>query len=170
MLTCKAKAGRARKSERLKTGTKNTKITAMKFGRAEPFYVKVAPSTLFIFHLTWRLQYPEYYFHNNKSNAINDSIERGKNKLVQTRHCFLKWLPHHYTKTRLIGRHSYWSMLLGSRTLLASSCQTLGSRGSPSSQPRSVREHDRLLCCGRRKKGESLYLKAKYIDARTAMF
>ena len=38
MLTCKAEAGRARKSERLKTETKNTKITASKFGRADPFY------------------------------------------------------------------------------------------------------------------------------------
>ena len=38
MLTCEAEAGRARKSERLKTETKRTKITALEFGRAEPFY------------------------------------------------------------------------------------------------------------------------------------
>ena len=37
MLTCKAEAGRAQKSERLKTETKNTKNAASKFGWAEPF-------------------------------------------------------------------------------------------------------------------------------------
>jgi len=37
--TYEAEAGRARKSERLKMETKNTKITASKFGRAEPFYL-----------------------------------------------------------------------------------------------------------------------------------
>jgi hypothetical protein len=38
VLTCKVEAGRAWKRERLKTETKNTKITASKLGRTEPFY------------------------------------------------------------------------------------------------------------------------------------
>ena len=49
MLTCKAEAGRTRKSERLKLETKNTKITASKFGQAEPFYTNTGTEKIYLY-------------------------------------------------------------------------------------------------------------------------
>jgi len=53
VLTFKAEAGRARKSERLKTEAKNTKITASKFGRTEPFYDSMCEITRWCTILEW---------------------------------------------------------------------------------------------------------------------